>query len=529
MNVESSDEDADDLADEAMGAVVHVFCTHSQPRWGMPWQRQRQQSSASSGFVIAGRRLLTNAHSVEFATCVSVTRRGDDRKFLATVVAVGTECDLALLTVEDEAFWTGPEAPTVLTFGRLPRLQDAVAVLGYPVGGDTLSITAGVVSRIEATEYVHGATSLLACTVDAAINAGNSGGPVLNEDGACVGVAFQSMGGDAENVGYIIPTPVVAHFLADVDRAGGQACTGFPSVSFEWQPCSSPALRKSLNLPEIPTRGGGGGGGAKKQTPRGENNNGNGSGPAGGGVLITKVEPTSPMAACLRPGDVLTSFDGVPISPDGTVPFRTGERIGFDHLITQRFVGDTARVTLIREGAHLESDVTLGTHTLLIPPFCAASQPPWLVVGGCVFVAATEPYLRDQFGTEFEYESPVPLLHCLFMEYAQRVDEQCVVLAQVLAAPVNVGFDDADVAHCRLTSFNGTPVVSLPHLAQLLAAAANDTSPAGRWYTFGLGGGQSVVLDAAQCRSEAPGILAAHAIPAQASPDLMPLLGDQVV
>ncbi len=71
---------------------------------------------------------------------VKVKRRGDDRKFLARVLAVGTECDIVLLTVDDDAFWEGV-AP--LAFGSLPHLQDAVAVVGYPIGGDTISVTSG--------------------------------------------------------------------------------------------------------------------------------------------------------------------------------------------------------------------------------------------------------------------------------------------------------------------------------------------------------------------------------------------------
>lgn len=140
-------------------------------------------------------------------------------------------------------------------------MQDPVAVIGYPIGGDTISVTSGVVSRIEVTAYVHGSTELLAVQIDAAINSGNSGavtqqqltplslwspcgtpvvaacwtwllwepsgrprppacmagGPVFNSSGQCVGIAFQSIGGDAENVGYAIPLPVISHFLTDFE------------------------------------------------------------------------------------------------------------------------------------------------------------------------------------------------------------------------------------------------------------------------------------------------------------------------
>lgn len=54
-----------------------------------------------------------------------------------------------------------------------------------------MSVTSGVVSRIEVTSYVHGAAELLGIQIDAAINSGNSGGPAFNNQGECVGIAFQ--------------------------------------------------------------------------------------------------------------------------------------------------------------------------------------------------------------------------------------------------------------------------------------------------------------------------------------------------
>ena len=63
--------------------------------------------------------------------------------------------------------------------------QDAVAVVGYPIGGETISVTTGVVSRIEVTSYSHGATELLGIQIDAAINPGNSGATLPNDMQAC--------------------------------------------------------------------------------------------------------------------------------------------------------------------------------------------------------------------------------------------------------------------------------------------------------------------------------------------------------
>jgi S1-C subfamily serine protease len=165
----------DDEEPQVMDAVVKIFAVHTEPNFSLPWQRKRQYASTSSGFMVAGAAgeqwLLTNAHSVEYHSQVKVKRRGDDRKFLAKVLAIGTECDIALLTVEDGEFWEGVEP---VRFGRLPALQDSVYVVGYPIGGDTISVTSGVVSRIEVTAYAHGATELLGVQIDAAINSGNS-------------------------------------------------------------------------------------------------------------------------------------------------------------------------------------------------------------------------------------------------------------------------------------------------------------------------------------------------------------------
>ena len=100
--------------------------------------------------------------------------------------------------------------------GDLPHLRDAVQVVGYPIGGEEVSITEGVVSRIEVQRYEHSQRHLLAVTVDAAINEGNSGGPVFAR-GKVVGIAFQAIP-DAENIGEMVPAPILQRFLDGVKQ-----------------------------------------------------------------------------------------------------------------------------------------------------------------------------------------------------------------------------------------------------------------------------------------------------------------------
>ena len=149
--------------------VVKIYATLAKPHYSMPWQMKRQNKATSTGFVLPGRRILTNAHSVEHHTLVKLKKLGSDTKYVARVLAIGIECDLALLTVDDDEFFEGV---TPVHFGQLPSLQDEVTVVGYPIGGVAISVTQGVVSRIEVTPYSHGSSELLGMQIDAAINSG---------------------------------------------------------------------------------------------------------------------------------------------------------------------------------------------------------------------------------------------------------------------------------------------------------------------------------------------------------------------
>jgi S1-C subfamily serine protease len=129
--------------------VVKVYTVHSALSPQMPWTAKAQEESTGSGFSIehnGERCILTNAHVVSDATYVEVRKAGDARKYVATRRKVSHECDLATLTVEDPAFW---RETTPLAFGAVPCLQDEVSVVGYPEGGEGVSVTVGVVSRIE--------------------------------------------------------------------------------------------------------------------------------------------------------------------------------------------------------------------------------------------------------------------------------------------------------------------------------------------------------------------------------------------
>lgn len=159
--------------DIVLDSVLKVYCTHCEPNYELPWAMTPQRHSTSSAFIIPGRRILTNAHSVEHHTAVRVKKRYSDVKYDAHVIAIGNECDIALLHVDDDEFWEEFEEyhklGQLLHPGPLPELQDPVRVIGYPSPGNQIGITAGVCSRVEMLHYAHGQDELLAVQIDAAV------------------------------------------------------------------------------------------------------------------------------------------------------------------------------------------------------------------------------------------------------------------------------------------------------------------------------------------------------------------------
>ena len=205
--------------EEVLDSVVKIFSVTSKPNFFSPWQNHSKREGSGSGFVVSSRLILTNAHVVADSTFIQVKRHGSGTKFSATIQAIGHEVDLALLSVEEEEFWTSPtEIRPLELFDGLPDLQEHVAVIGFPQGGDNTSITKGCVSRVEVTQYIHAASALPAIQIDAAINPGNSGGPTLSGD-VVVGVAFQNLP-SADSIGYIIPNSVVFRFLSETANRG---------------------------------------------------------------------------------------------------------------------------------------------------------------------------------------------------------------------------------------------------------------------------------------------------------------------
>jgi len=181
-----------------------------RPDYNMPWRMKDQETTVGSGAVIAGGLILTNAHVVSDATYIQVKKESDPDLYDAEIMFIGHDCDLALLKAKDPNSTGTPWSWSSADTGAQVKGRH----VWLPMGGSRISITEGVTSRIEISQYTHcGSVSFLTIQTDAAINPGNSGGPVI-QNNRIVGVAFQASA--IRIISLHDPVPVIRHFLADV-------------------------------------------------------------------------------------------------------------------------------------------------------------------------------------------------------------------------------------------------------------------------------------------------------------------------
>jgi S1-C subfamily serine protease len=340
---------------DAGNSVVKIFTTARRPDINRPWTRQAPSEASGTGFVIAGKRILTNAHVVLYATQVEIQANQSSDKLAAKVAFLAPGIDLAVLTLEDESFFDTHAALEIAP--KLPSAQDAVSVYGYPTGGNDLAVTKGIVSRIEFVPY-RNRTLGLRIQVDAAINPGNSGGPAL-VDGKVVGVAFSRLG-RGDNIGYIIPAEEIALFLDDI--ADG-AYTGKPMLADQYVTVENPALRDWLKLDKSVT-----------------------------GVqvaMIANPEGDYP----LRAQDLITHVGETPIDNTGMVRV-DGRLLPFPYLVQREAKAGEVRLKIRRDGRPMEVDVPVDpARDVRLIPMLTGDYPSYFIYGPLAFSEATSDFL----------------------------------------------------------------------------------------------------------------------------------------
>jgi S1-C subfamily serine protease len=408
-------------------SVLRIEAATQVPDYQTPWNSGRFGGGIGTGFLIGKNRILTNAHVVSNARRVLITVHGSPQKYPAKVEFIAHDCDLALLSVED--FKDFESFPT-FEFGDVPQLESQVRVIGYPIGGERLSVTRGVVSRIDFQPYSHSrADSHLVVQIDAAINPGNSGGPVV-QDNKVVGVAFQGLR-QADNTGYVIPTPVIRRFLKDIEDGTYHHYAELGITEF---PLYNPAMRKALGLP---------------------NDN--------QGVLITNVVPSSSSDGVLKPGDILLSLDGKPVDSAGMVTI-DGENVNLNEIVERKFAGDKVAVRYLREGSWNDVDIDLKPlEWSRMYAIEYEKNPRYMVFAGLVF----QPLDTNLFAASKFDDVTV---RRLYTDYVPKglfeKHKDIVILTRVESDPVTSQL--GDFAGYVVNQINGVQVRDLQHAHELL-------------------------------------------------------------
>jgi S1-C subfamily serine protease len=416
--------------DKIRDLVVKIHAVHHTPDVLRPWTKNSPQHVKGSGVVIDGKRILTNAHVVRYASQIYVQPNQSADRIPARIEAMTPSMDLAVLKLDDESFFDKRDS---LPFAEeLPRVKDSVNVYGYPTGGSELSVTQGIVSRIEYTDYYY-QVSGLRIQVDAALNFGNSGGPAVS-DGKLVGLVF-SLIQNAQNIGYLIPVEEIQLFLADVNDGKYE---GKPQLYDLLQTVENKALRQKLGL------------------PAGVN-----------GVMVT--EPYRQDANYpLKEWDVITQIGDTPIDNEGKVAVRYDLRLSALYLVQKLAKNGYVDLTVFRDGKLQPVKVPVQTHRELVIPYLMNASPRYFILGPLVFSQATQEFIERTIA-----QRPLPPSRQNSPLISRRYDkprfdgeELVVVASPMFPHRITKGYNDTE--RLVVSEVNGHQVKNLGHLVQLL-------------------------------------------------------------
>ncbi len=460
-------------------SVVKVFATVRYPDPYKPWSKQAPHDITGSGAVIEGRRIITNAHVVLYASQIQVQANGAGDKLPATVEAVAPGIDLAVLKLDDDSFFDSHAALPLAD--QLPGIKDAVMVYGYPEGGTTLSITKGIVSRIEFVGY-NQPTSGLRIQIDAAINPGNSGGPAVAGD-HMMGLAFSRLSGGAENIGYLIPAEEIDLFLKDI--ADGKY-DGKPALYDNYQTLENPALRTYLKLDKSVE-----------------------------GVIIHDPESRDPDYP-LKEWDVVTKIGDTPVDDQGQIRLPGGLKVDFKYMV-QRIAHDgTVPLTLVRAGQTMTVEVPAPARRPTLISEMDGGYPSYFVYGPMAFTEATTLFLGGMGnrtgGLVFRGS---PLIRRAGDKQAFPGERLVVVSAPFFPSKLASGYGNpfAEV----VKAVNGTPIKNLAHLVAVLRDCKDEFVK----FEFKGRGGETMIFPREAMAAATEDLLTDNGVRTQGSPDML--------
>lgn len=213
-----------------------------------PWNSKRISSFTCSGFPIMFRgkpHIITNAHCVENAIDIKAVIKDYSEKFELELGIFALECDLALLTCKNKKLW---EKLNVLELGDVPEIGTEVHVYGYALGDSAVSYTQGHINRY-VLSYYNNLVSGITMQLDAVVNPGNSGGPVLDKNNKLIGVIFSGIVDHVvSGIEFAVPVFVIKFLEKHPEMIQNKRLIGLNGYNIPLQNANNSRIREFLKL-----------------------------------------------------------------------------------------------------------------------------------------------------------------------------------------------------------------------------------------------------------------------------------------
>ena len=478
VKTKSGDTDKDAAVRDS---VVKITVSVRTPDPLHPWTKSSPRDASGTGVIIEGKRILTNAHVVNYASQIFVESSDSSDKHIATVEAVSTGIDLAVIKLEDESFFD--KRPPLERSRDLPAVKDTVLAYGFPQGGSSLSVTKGIVSRIEFAPYGENASGLR-IQVDAAINPGNSGGPAL-VDGKVVGLVFSRLSA-ADNIGYIIPSEEIDLFLDDIKDG---KYDGKPAMYDQLQTLENDVLRGFLKLD-------------KKVT----------------GIIVHLPDGDDPDHP-LKEWDLITKIGDNDVDNTGMVKIKGDLRLRLQYLIQKLAKNGKVPLTIVRKGQEMKVELPVTSKRDMLIESLKGRYPSYFIYGPLVFSPLSSDFLAglDRGGGQYYalfsmIGSPIATRRG---ERPKFPGEQLVMVGSPIF-PHKIGKGYSNPFAKVVKEINGVRVKNMAHMVELL----RDTKEKYTTISFDDKGSESIVFDHKEALAATEDVLSDNGIRQRASDDL---------
>lgn len=413
-------------------AAVRIFTVKRKRNLKAPWNKSAPRYFGGTGFIIKHDekyRVITNWHVVHNALSIKILINQETQKYDANVIMLNSVDDIAILEFKDSKFKDAYITEIVETVSDLQSILEtqkySVYVIGYPKG-DNLSITEGIVSRLcvqhnfeEDTDVKNYPDNVLywdnytaKIQISAALNHGNSGGPVFNDDGKCIGIA-SSGERNAQNMNYIIPCVLLDLMLGHLGNKTNDELPYYrkPCPGFNFQPTEDDTLRTFFNIPDI----------FEEKDEK-------------FGILVNSIQQFSMDGSELKENDIIMKIDDHLIGQNGTVKLYD-QRIPFNYLFITTTVGVEMVFKIIRNKNEMKIKVKTKAANYKIPGIESLMETDWdkkwVIIGGFCFLRATTPLLSSRFRSGNNWG---------FSKFDESFDEELIVLGEKYNHPVNENY-----------------------------------------------------------------------------------------